>query len=203
MKKVFLATNNRAKRERYDRLLKHAGVDVVLVTPRELSCVVDNIEETGKTLNENAEIKARAYFGKTDLPILANDAGLLVEGEGLVEAPKRVSLEGRNEKEFSEEELYEKMLTFWQNIAKKHGGSVNATWIDSFVLLEPDGKLTAKDARREVILTDQIFGTVHIKFPVRSLYISKTTDKPSAQHTEKEECIELKPVTDVLVGLLN
>ena len=203
MKKVLLATNNQGKVERFKHLLKQVDKDIEVYTPTSLGIEVLDVEESGKTLAENAEIKARAYFGKTDMPILANDTGFYVEGEGLVDAPKRKVLGETDEHSLTKEEIAEKLLSFWKGIAKKYGGKVDAAWVEAFVVLDRNGNMRVADSRREVVLTDQEFGKAHIQMPVRALYYSKTTNKPAIQHTEEEEILEMKPVTIALSKVLN
>lgn len=200
--KIFLATQNEGKNERYKNLIMGTGLNIQAYTPKDLGLENLEIEETGKTLAENAEIKARAYFGKVDMPILANDSGLWVEGIGLIDAPKRHALGEAEEKNLTKEEISKNLLEFWKGIAKKHGGRVNAAWMDFFMLLKPNGESFHEEAKREIILTNQIFGAPHIQFPIRALYISKDTNKPAVLHTKEEEFLELKPITDALFKLL-
>lgn len=200
--KILLATNNGGKVERFKRLLAHINLDVELFTPKELGIEILDVEENGKTLAENAEIKARAYLGKVEMPILANDTGVYVEGEGFIDAPKREAL-GVDESTLTQEEITEKLLGFWKSVATKHGGKVDAAWVEAFVVIYPDGSVKRADSRREVVLTDQEFGKAHPQMPVRALYYSKTTNKPAIQHTEEEEILEMKPVIEALVSVLN
>jgi hypothetical protein len=199
--KILVATNNPEKMERYRKLLRDA--DVELLTPAELNIEPLDIEEVGETLAENAELKARAYFGLTDLPILANDTGVWVDGEGMVTAPKRIALGDRNEKDMTKLEIAEALMEFWKNMARKYGGEVDAAWPESFVLLMPDRSLKKADSRREVILTDRQFGPIHLDMPLRPLYISKVTGKPAIEHTREEEDAELAPVREALLSLLS
>lgn len=202
MKKIFLATNNEGKVERFRKLLAATGVVVELYTPRDLGIEAIDVVENGKTLAENAEIKARAYFGKVSFPILANDTGFWVEGEGLVHTPKRTALGKKDEAELTQEEIAGHLVEFWKGIARKHGGKVDAAWVEEFVLLDPDGALHTAESRREVILTDTEFGEAHIQMPVRALYISKTTNKPAILHTDAEELWEMQSVINALVQVL-
>ncbi len=96
--KIFLATGNDGKAQRFKKLLGWAGLDIEVYTPRDFG--LENIDpvENGKTLAENAITKARAYLGKVDMPIRANDTGFWVEGDGLVNAPKRAALGKKDEK---------------------------------------------------------------------------------------------------------
>lgn len=202
MKKLFLATNNAGKVERFRNLIKNAGLETEIYTPKDFGLERINPEENGKTLAENAEIKARAYLGKVDMPIISNDTGFYVDGEGLVDAPKRVALGDANEEHLTKEQIAESLLNFWKGIATRHGGRVDAAWVEEFVLLNPDGEKLTSESRREVILTDKEFGDAHIQMPVRALYISKTTGKPAIQHTHEEEMLEMRPVIDALIKLI-
>jgi|SRR6185369_1439245 len=199
---IFLATNNEGKIERFRNLLKSTGLMIDFCVPRDLGLDGIDAVENGETLAENAEIKARAYFGKVSMPILANDTGFWVEGEGLISAPKRIALEGHDETKLTKEDIADSLLFFWKGIAEKHGGKVDAAWIEAFILLNPDGTIRKAESKREVILTNEEFGRAHVQMPVRALYISKSTNKPAIRHSEEEELEEMKPVIDALSKVL-
>jgi Ham1 family len=200
--KILLATNNRGKIERFKKLMHHIDPRIESLSPSELGIVTVETEETGKTLTDNALLKARAYAGKVDFPILSNDTGFYVEGDGFVDAPKRKALEGISECELSEEEISKRLLNFWKGVATRHGGTVGAAWIEAWVLLHPDGKIDTIESRREVVLTDTEFGTPHIHMPVRALYYSKATGKPAVLHTAEDEIVEMEPVIKALKNIL-
>ncbi|MBI2050947.1 MAG: hypothetical protein HYT31_04035 [Parcubacteria group bacterium] len=200
--KVLLATNNQGKAARFKRLLEQADAGIELCTPKELHIDGIDVDETGATLAENAERKARAYAGMADMPILANDIGLYVAGEGFMDAPKRTALGGVQEHYLTQEEIARKLLNFWKGIAQKHGGSVDAAWVEAFVAVYPDGSVKRASSRREIILTDRELGEVPLHLPIRALYYSKATNKPAIQHTEEEEWLEMQPVIDALIAVL-
>jgi inosine/xanthosine triphosphate pyrophosphatase family protein len=200
--KVFLATNNDGKIERFKHLLTQVRDGIEVFAPKDLNIEPIEVEENGKTLEENAVLKAKAYLGKVDMPIVSNDTGFWVEGEGFVPTPKRSALGETDEKKLSKEEVAKKLLEFWKAVATKHGGKVDAAWIESFVAVYPNGEVKICESRREIILTDQEFGTPHIQMPVRALYISKITNKPAIQETEEEEFKEMFPVIDALKKVL-
>lgn len=202
MQQIFLATNNTGKIERFQNLLKQVNSEIKVHTPRELGIDVIDVLENGKTLAENAELKARAYLGKVDMPIIANDTGFYVEGEGFVDAPKRIALGETPEHTLTQEEISKKVLDFWKNIATKHGGKANAAWVEAFVALYPSGELKKSESRREIILTDQEFGKAHTQMPVRALYYSKATGKPAILHTEEEELLEMQPLIKALAEII-
>ena len=200
--KILLATNNDAKIERLKKLFKYIDSSIELYSPKELNLEIIEVLENANSLIGNAELKAKAYFGKVDMPILTNDTGLYVEGEGLIDAPKRQALGKINPNTLSKKEISEKMLNFWQEIATKYGGKVDAAWIDTFVMLYPDGKIKKSDSRREIILTNKILGKAHLETPIRTLYYSKSTNKPASLHTEDENKLEMEPIIDALRKIL-
>lgn len=199
MKKLFLATHNEGKIERFKNLLQYTGIDIEAYSPQDFGLQHIEPQEHGDTLKENALIKARAYFGKIDMPILANDAGFWVKNEGLVVAPKRKALGRADEKNLTKTAIANSLLEFWKDIARKYGGAIDAAWIEAFVILHPDGNIYQAESRRDVILTDKEFGEAHIQLPIRALYISKTTNKPALHHTKEEELQEMQPVIDALI----
>lgn len=200
--KVFFATNNEAKIGRYKDLLKFIDKEIEVYTPLDLNIEAIEVLENGKTLAENAKLKALAYLGKVDMPILSNDTGFYVEGEGFIDAPKRKALGDTDENTLSKVEISEKLSNFWKEIATKHGGEVNAAWVEAFAVVYPNGEVKEAGSRREILLTNQEFGTPHIQMPLRALYYSKITNKPSIQHTKEEEIIEMGPVIDALKKVL-
>jgi len=74
-KKIVLATHNQHKRHEMNRVLSSMGITIVGLNdfPQ-----IGDIEETGKTLLENAFIKARKVFELTGIPSIADDTGLEV-----------------------------------------------------------------------------------------------------------------------------
>lgn len=74
--KIVLATNNQHKIREIKDILSELPVRILTLVdfpdfPR--------VEETGKTLEENATLKARAIFRYTNLPSMADDSGLEVD----------------------------------------------------------------------------------------------------------------------------
>ncbi|MBI5654865.1 non-canonical purine NTP pyrophosphatase [Candidatus Uhrbacteria bacterium] len=202
MAPILLATTNKQKIERIRKLLKASGVGVEAKIPSDLGIEAIDVEE-GSDLLENARAKARAYLGKTDLPILGTDTGFFLDGEILDPAMvKRNALQGKEEKTLTQKEVGQAMLEFYQELARKHGGKAEAYWKDVFALVMPDGTEKTAEDIREVVLTDEVHGEVNEFFPMRSLYYSKVTGRYACDASEEDELIELMPYTQALVGLL-
>jgi XTP/dITP diphosphohydrolase len=75
--RLVLATGNPGKVAELQPLLAASGIDVELVTQRELG--IADADETGLTFVENALLKARHAARASGLPALADDSGLLVD----------------------------------------------------------------------------------------------------------------------------
>ena len=76
---LVIATNNQGKLREFRDLLADAGF--ALTTPAEQGLAFD-VEETGATFRENAELKARAAADLTGMLSLADDSGLEVDALG-------------------------------------------------------------------------------------------------------------------------
>ena len=74
--KIVLATNNKHKIEEIKYILSDPKLEILTLNDFE---DFPKIEETGKTLEENAILKARAIYQFTELVSLADDSGLEVD----------------------------------------------------------------------------------------------------------------------------
>lgn len=81
---MLLATNNKGKIREYRTLLE--GLPYILVTPPEIG-ITGDVEEIGKSLEENARIKALSYAARSGLLTLADDSGLEVDALGGAPGP--------------------------------------------------------------------------------------------------------------------
>ncbi len=74
--KIILATRNQHKIEEIKKILADPQIEILTL---EDFPEVPEIEETGKTLEENAVLKAKKVFSVTGIPALADDSGLEVD----------------------------------------------------------------------------------------------------------------------------
>lgn len=73
----ILATNNMKKLAEMQRILSPLGINVV--TAKMLGKQLENVEEDGKTFEDNAKLKARAACKEMNMPAIADDSGLCVD----------------------------------------------------------------------------------------------------------------------------
>jgi XTP/dITP diphosphohydrolase len=72
---ILLATQNRGKIREMKSILKETNIKLKTLD----DFVIEEVEETGKTFEENASLKASQYAKQTGLWTLADDSGLEVE----------------------------------------------------------------------------------------------------------------------------
>lgn len=73
----ILATNNMKKLAEMQRILSPLGINVV--TAKMLGKQLEDVEEDGKTFEDNAKLKARAACKEMNIPAIADDSGLCVD----------------------------------------------------------------------------------------------------------------------------
>lgn len=199
--RIMLATNNPSKVARVRKQL--AGYDVEIVTPADFGITSLDVQE-GSDIAVNALVKARAYLGLVDVPVLGMDSAFVIEGEDLDPSQvRRNALGDRDESTMTRQEIGTAMLEFYRAIAARHGGAANASWMDAFALVLPNGSVRAERNERPVILTDIATEPIDYHFPIRSLYSITATGKRPAEQNEAEEWLELQPFREALERLLN
>ncbi|GAB4141874.1 MAG: hypothetical protein Fur0024_4240 [Patescibacteria group bacterium] len=204
-KKIFIATTNKSKIERFKKLFKIIGLNVeVEQIPNYLE-----VEENGKNGLENSFKKLENLKGKFEFPIIAEDTEVFIDGENFNPTEvKRVVLEGKDEKSLTQEEIGKLMNDFYKNLAKKHGGKVDFYYQNNFTILFPDGSIKQAQGKREYILQSEEHSELDIWMPMRNLYISKITNKPSIQENFDLENIpedykkEFEPIVSALTEML-
>lgn len=76
MKTIIIATKNKGKAKEFERLFIPLGFEVKTLIDLD---EIEDIEETGKTFEENAIIKAEAICKVTGQVTIADDSGLIVD----------------------------------------------------------------------------------------------------------------------------
>lgn len=74
--RVIIASNNKGKIREFKQLLEPLGYEVLSQAEAGICIEVD---ETGKTFEENARLKARAIYNSRKTSVIADDSGLEVD----------------------------------------------------------------------------------------------------------------------------
>ena len=121
MMKVVIATHNKDKLEELKNRLSILSIDFM-----DLSSFpeVGEIIEDGKTLKENALIKAKTVFDITGIPAIADDTGLEVDAIGGKPGIYTARFAGEN---CTYMDNVNKMLSVMKNIKKSNRGAIFKT----------------------------------------------------------------------------
>lgn len=137
----ILASKNKHKLKELNRILLPLGVNIKLES--DLGIVLPEVDETGITFEENAELKARSACKASGLPAIADDSGMCVDG--LDGAPGVYSARFAGEEQDDEANI-DKVL-FLLDGQPDGSPARKARFISSICCCFPDGrKLTATGA---------------------------------------------------------
>jgi|SRR5690554_521175 len=73
--KIIFASHNKNKIEEINNVLKASNIKIISLFDLE---EFDEVAETGNNFAENAKIKAEYYYNKYQIPVLADDTGLII-----------------------------------------------------------------------------------------------------------------------------
>lgn len=129
--KVLFATTNPAKVKKYKDLLAEKGIELITIKDLDFKLPID---ENGKNAIENAYIKAKTYYDKTQMPTIGMDNNLFIE-ELPEERQPGTHVRRINGKELNDEE----MIEYYTNLVKENGGKLTAKWVYGMVICSDKG----------------------------------------------------------------
>ncbi len=109
IEKLVIATRNRSKKERFGGLFVKIVKEVLALDDFNIS---EKPQEIGATADENAEIKARFYSQKLNLPVFSEDEALYVDFL-LPEKQPGVFVRRINGRDESNDD---ELLSYWEKI---------------------------------------------------------------------------------------
>ena len=129
--KVLFATTNPAKVKKYKDLLAEKGIELITIKDLDFKLPID---ENGKNAIENAYIKAKTYYDKTQMPTIGMDNNLFIE-ELPEERQPGTHVRRINGKELNDDE----MIVYYTNLVKENGGKLTAKWVYGMVICSDKG----------------------------------------------------------------
>ncbi len=111
--KILYGTTNPAKLQSMRKWL--SGLDIELISLRDVEGEIPDVPETGDTPLENAEQKARAYYKAFGMPVFSCDSGLYFDS--LPEFSPKVHVRNVGGKCLTDDE----MIEYYGGLAAKHG----------------------------------------------------------------------------------
>lgn len=196
--KLLIATSNPGKLQEIKRFLSDLSIELVSLTDMGIK---ERVEETGKTFEENAILKAKFYAEKSGLPTLADDGGF--EIDALNGAPGVKSHRWiHGEKDNEDEELIEYTLQRMEGLPRARRGAQLRL---ALALVLPNGTIHTAEAAVRGIVPEKPSDHRTPGFPYRSLLFlpeigkfydhSLMTPKETDRYNHRKKALEqLKPL---------
>ena len=128
MRRLVLATKNKGKIVEFERLLNQHAQSIKVLGLTDFPDMPD-VTESGKTLSENAKLKAKSISIATNLPCLADDSGLFIDalaGDPGIYSARWAGYEGSDSGERDRMNI-EKVLTQLKDVpVQKRGAQFKA-----------------------------------------------------------------------------
>ena len=181
MKKIIFATGNPSKLKRFsDGLLQY---DIELMSLKDLNLNLE-VEENGSNAIENALIKARECYKKTNMISMGMDDTLYLENVPLDRQPglfvRRVDGKVLNDNE---------MIEHYIGLVRKYGidGKLNCKWIYGLAIIDEDGKEhTFTWEKDNFYMVDIASNIIHDGYPLNSISKYKIIDKYFTEVNEND-----------------
>ena len=187
--KLLFSTGNENKYELMKRRLKELK-DVEVIMPKHINVKI-NVNEDGKTAEENAIKKAKAYYDETNLAVIAEDSGLWVEKFSEEDQPglfvKRI--DGRDD--LTDEEILDRYI---QKI-EKVGVQTNARYKTGIAVINEKGEIYSKTVDEELfIFTSKRNEKGYVKGglldiisydPINKKYFNELTEEEKSKRYQK------------------
>lgn len=174
--KLLIATKNKAKIKKYSTILNELGID--WITINELNKDI-NVEENGNTPNENAIIKAKAYYKAFNMPVLADDSGLILDKLSEDKQPG-VYVRRYKGKELTDEEIIE----LYSNEIDKVGGETTGGFLIAIAIIKENGEVFSNEIMHKRLFVSKPCIERTPGYPMNSLIYDKDTEKYLAQNYE-------------------
>lgn len=198
MKKLLVATTNPGKLAEFKEFL--SDLPLTLVSLKDVG-ITSHVEETGKTFEENALLKATHYAKDSGLPTIADDGGLEIDalnGEPGVNSHRWI----QKDKEDEDEALIQHALVRLKDVPKeKRGAQLHLV----LAFATPDGKTFTSEGLIRGVIPFEAASYRRKGFPYRSLLylpeLSKfynhdeLTDEENKTYNHRRKAVEeIKPV---------
>lgn len=149
--KLLYGTTNQAKLELMRRAVEPIGIEVIGLS--DLGREIPEVDESGNSPLENAELKARAYYKEFSMPVFSCDSGLYFEGLADDEQPG-VHVRRIGGRELSDSEMTE----YYAELSRKNGGNIIGQYRNAiYLILDEEHTYSSMDlsiATEPFILSD-------------------------------------------------
>ena len=196
MRRLLIATTNRAKLDEYRLILRGVGIELEAVSLADVG-ITENPEETGATFIENALIKARFYFERARIATLADDGGLEVDALGGEPGVRSHRWLGGSGGDDSDEALVAEVIRRMKGVAAaRRTARIRA----AIALIDDDGGVRRErtaEAAIEGIIGERAYPEIRAGFPYRAVlvipgrncYLGELGDEEEAQLSQRRVAV--------------
>lgn len=172
--KILYGTTNRGKLQAMKTAVD--SLDIELIGLGDIDSELPEINENGKTLLENAEKKAKAYYKAFHMPVFSCDSGLYFDELKEDEQP---GLYVRRIK--GKEQTDDEMIQYYASLAERHGGRITGRYRNAiYFILDESHHYSSMDmsiATEPFILVSRPHSKRVEGFPLDSLSIDIKTGR--------------------------
>lgn len=183
--KIVMATKNTGKINQIKQILRLNNINLDIVIAEEIGFNED-INETGKTFEENSEIKSRAIYDYcinnsiNDVITLGDDSGLCVDKLDGYPGVFSARFAGN---EATDDEKRAKIIELMKEYHNKEDRTACFRTVLTAIL--PDGKVIQTSGKCRGTIADKI-GKVNGKLTYNPIFIPNGFDKPISEMNESE-----------------
>ena len=197
MKKVLFATGNIAKVKRFKDKLLVKGIELISLKDIDISL---NVIENGTSAIENALIKARSYSEVINMPIIAMDDSLYLEG-----VPKNLQ-PGLFVRRVNGQVLTDaEMIEHYSNLVRNYGnnGKIVARWIYGMAIINGKKEVTYTWSKNDFWLVDTPSKVINTGYPLNSISKNIKLDKYFSEMTKEDQEIVQEQEDEVIGFIIN
>lgn len=170
---ILIATKNEAKIKKYSTMLDVLGIEYKTLKDFDGNI---NVEENGNTPKENSIIKAKAYYEAFDIPVLADDSGLILDKLPKDKQPG-VFVRRHEGKELTDEEIIE----LYSKEIGAVGGETTGGFIIAITIIDENGKVHTNEVKHDRLFISKPCNERNPGYPMNSLIYNKETGEYLAQ----------------------
>ena len=177
--KIVVATKNAHKVKELSKLMNLNGIEFVPMTEIGFD---GEIEENGKTFEENAMIKAKFICDKFGVPAISDDSGICVDallGAPGIYSARYASVDGQNS---SDAENITKLLS---ELSKTGSNNRNASFVCAMAFCSPDNQSFTVTGKCDGYITQGVDGNGG--FGYDPIFYSNDLEKTFGKATDEEK----------------
>ncbi len=174
-------------------------LDIELIRPVDLNITID-IEEDGKTVEENAIKKAKAYYEVTHLPVITEDSGLYIDKFKDSEQPGLYVKRVNGKEDLTDKEI----LNYYIDRLNSYGGSSLAHYYTGVCIIDINGNIYSDTIiETPFLLTTNIRNNIIIKGGVlEPISYDIDSNKYFDELTEEEKKLHYKDLDNKYKSLI-